>query len=87
MRPSVKISTHDNDLLDYDDVKIHYRAPTQPGSSGSPVFDRRWRVLGLHHAGSDRMARLHGDGVHAANEGIRVDSIRAAIAEEIPVPS
>jgi hypothetical protein len=80
---SVKISIHDNDLLDYDDVRAHYRAPTQPGSSGSPVFDKRWRVLALHHAGSDHMARLDGEGFYAANEGIRMDRIRAAIAADL----
>lgn len=84
--PSVTVSIHDNDLLDYDDVKVHYRAPTQPGSSGSPVFDRRWRVLGLHHAGSEQMPRLHGDGVHPANEGIRLDRVVTAIAAELAVP-
>ncbi len=81
--PAVKISIHDNDLLDYDDVKVHYRAPTQPGSSGSPVFDKRWRVVALHHAGSERMTRLHGEGVYAANEGIRIDRIRGAIAASL----
>jgi Trypsin-like peptidase domain/MAP3K TRAFs-binding domain len=82
--PAVKISINDNDLLDYDDVKVHYLAPTQPGSSGSPVFDRKWRLLALHHAGSDQMARLHGAGSYQANEGIRIDRIREAIAASIP---
>lgn len=78
--PSVKISIQDNHLLDYDDVRVHYRAPTQPGSSGSPVFDRRWNVVALHHAGSEQMSRLHGTGTYQANEGIRIDRIRQELA-------
>jgi hypothetical protein len=29
--------------------RIRYRADTLPGSSGSPVFNNRWQVVGLHH--------------------------------------
>ncbi|QDZ03027.1 endonuclease [Nitratireductor mangrovi] len=28
----------------------HYRADTEPGSSGSPVFNDRWEVVALHHS-------------------------------------
>jgi hypothetical protein len=77
---TVKISILDNELLDADATRLHYRAPTQPGSSGSPVYDAHWRVVALHHSGGDRLPRLTGGGVHAANEGLRLDAIRAAIA-------
>ena len=36
----LSFSLQDNLLLDYDERLIHYRAPTEGGSSGSPVFDR-----------------------------------------------
>ena len=29
---------------------VHYSADTEPGSSGSPVFNDQWEVLALHHA-------------------------------------
>jgi len=63
-------------------VRLHYRTPTEPGSSGSPVFDALgWRVVALHHAGGLIMPRLNGQpGTHAANEGIWIGSIRHAIA-------
>lgn len=74
-------SIDDNILLDYDDRFIHYRAPTEPGSSGSPVFNRDWEVIGLHHAGRNDMRQLHGRSVtYPANEGIWIEAIRKAIS-------
>ena len=34
-----QFSLQDNVLLDHDDRFLHYRSPTEPGSSGSPVFN------------------------------------------------
>jgi V8-like Glu-specific endopeptidase len=71
-----QISLHDNRMLDYDETYVHYRSPTDPGSSGSPVFDNEWRLIGVHHAGSSSMARLRGKGgVYQANEAIRISAI------------
>ncbi|MCK7580470.1 MAG: serine protease [Chromatiales bacterium] len=38
----MQISLHDSQLLDIDDEQrlLHYRTPTEPGSSGNPVFQR-----------------------------------------------
>src|SRR5690606_35350832 len=56
-------SFHDNELLDHEGppagtpavagvCRVHYRAPTEGGSSGSPVFDAgAWQVFALHHSG------------------------------------
>jgi tetratricopeptide (TPR) repeat protein len=82
-RPDLQLSILDNHLLDYDDTKVHYRAPTEPGSSGSPVFDRRWAVIALHHSGAWDLPRLHGSGIYQANEGIRMDQIRAALERDL----
>jgi Trypsin-like peptidase domain len=78
-RPDLQLSILDNHLLDYDGTMVHYRAPTEPGSSGSPVFNKRWAVIALHHSGDNDMPRLHGTGVYEANEGIRIDQIQAAL--------
>jgi len=76
-------SIDDNLLLDQDERVIHYRAPTEHGSSGSPVFNRDWEVIGLHHAGRNDMPRLHGEpGSYPANEGIWIQAIRRAINGE-----
>ncbi|MGZ5473510.1 MAG: trypsin-like peptidase domain-containing protein [Thermoanaerobaculia bacterium] len=76
---TLSFSISDNVLIDHVDPKIQYRAPTNPGSSGSPVFDSTWALLALHHAGHEtKMPKLHGKGVHAANEGLSF----AAIAKQ-----
>jgi V8-like Glu-specific endopeptidase len=74
-------SIQDNLMLDYDEVKVHYRAPTEPGSSGSPVFDRYWKLIALHHAGSEEMPKLHGGGTYQANEGIWIGRIQEALLQ------
>jgi V8-like Glu-specific endopeptidase len=72
----LSLSLHDNLLLDHDERLIHYRAPTEGGSSGSPVFNQQWKLIGLHHAGSLSMKRLNGKpGTYPANEGIWIQKI------------
>lgn len=64
-------------------VRLHYRTPTLGGSSGSPVFDfNDFSLLGVHHRGLPDFRKLNGrPGAYAANEGIWIESIRAAISE------
>ncbi len=75
----LSLSIDDNLQVGWAKPKLHYRTATEPGSSGSPVFDDAWRVVALHHAGSAVMPRLDGDGVYEANEGIWIHSILDAI--------
>lgn len=69
------VSINDNLLLDHADPRVHYRAPTDVGSSGSPVFDAEWSLLALHHAGGMHVPTLHGTGTYAANEGMYFEAI------------
>lgn len=72
----LSFSLHDNLLLDSEVPKLHYRAPTEGGSSGSPVFNENWELIGLHHAGARNMRRLNAKpGRYPANEGIWIQSI------------
>jgi len=86
-------SFQDNELLDHEGppqgmpqipgvCRLHYRAPTEGGSSGSPVFNSRlWQAIALHHKGGKvNMPKLNGkDGTYGANEGISIQSIAAAM--------
>ncbi|BAY26500.1 hypothetical protein NIES2100_63160 [Calothrix sp. NIES-2100] len=47
-----KVVLHDNDVIDFGLYRkfLRYRADTDYGSSGSPVFNARWKLVALHHA-------------------------------------
>ena len=80
----LSFSLQDNLLLDWDQRLVHYRTPTEPGSSGSPVFDDQWRLIALHHAGRSDLPKLNGkSGTYEANEGINVLAIAEAIKQEL----
>jgi V8-like Glu-specific endopeptidase len=76
-------SIQDNLLLDHQDPPgfIHYRTPTKPGSSGSPVFNRDWDLIGLHHAGAPRPKLNKKKGTYEANEGIWIKAIIRELAK------
>jgi hypothetical protein len=85
------IALRNNRVLDIFDSFAHYETDTQPGSSGSPVFNDQWQVAFLHHSGvprRDAQGRyLNKDGRlwreeqgndaidWVANEGVRISSI------------
>jgi len=76
----LSFSFYDNKLLDHDEEKIHYRSPSEGGSSGSPVFNAEWDLIGLHHAGGKEIKKLRGQpGTYAANEGLWIKSIISSI--------
>lgn len=51
---------------------VHYLTDTEPGSSGSPVFNDQWVVVALHHAGVPDPDKKN---AWIGNEGIRISSI------------
>jgi lysozyme family protein len=93
----LSISMADNALIDHEAPpdgqparpgvwRLHYRAPTEGGSSGSPVFnDLDWGVIALHHMGGRAgMSRLNGaQGTYAANEGLALLALVHAVRAEL----
>ena len=86
-----QLALQQNELIDRFDQFLHYHTDTSPGSSGSPLYNNQWEILGLHHSGVPaRNAAgdiLTVDGTvwdktqdelkiqWIANEGIRISSI------------
>lgn len=79
------------DLPDNPNWAAHYAGDTEPGSSGSPVFNDQWELVALHHSGvpaTDQAGNLlkidggiwrDGDDPaqvrYVANEGIRISRL------------
>ena len=62
---------------------LHYVADTEPGSSGSPVFNAEWRVIALHHTGGPARNVTDLDGriiPLSVNEGLRISAIVRQLA-------
>jgi len=69
-----QISIQNNFVKYVDMTKIQYITSTLPGSSGSPVFNDQWEVIGLHHAGG-YLPEKEGGPLYFRNEGITIKAI------------
>lgn len=64
-------------------VFLHYRCPTEPGSSGCPILNENLEVVAVHRAGAETMH----DGLRSAvpisrvNEGVSIQSLRLALSK------
>jgi V8-like Glu-specific endopeptidase len=68
-----QISFTDNKVSAVFGVRLQYATDTEPGSSGSPVFNQAWQLVGLHHAGGG-LAGPDGKKFFT-NEGIVISAI------------
>jgi len=100
-----QVVVRENKLLDLPengsavDQYAYYEADTEPGSSGSPVFNDQWEVVALHHSGipktNTKGQALDADGKvvpsdgdqtrveWVANEGIRTSRLVKFVSDAI----
>lgn len=78
------VTLRENQVSNILDHFIHYLTDTEPGSSGSPVFNDQWVLVALHHAGVPDPKKK---GEWIANEGVRISSIVSDIAKQYPTLS
>jgi hypothetical protein len=71
--------------------RVQYVADTLPGSSGSPVFDRNWNVVAIHHSGSPYPPPSPGEKIRQViggrwrvNEGVAMRPILDEIGKYLP---
>jgi endonuclease G, mitochondrial len=77
-----QVVIRENQLVSRFDTVLHYVADTEPGSSGSPVFNDQWEAVALHHWGGPFTVTASGDGRPVrkdVNEGIRISAIIKAL--------
>jgi V8-like Glu-specific endopeptidase len=78
-----KISMQNNFVAYADARVIQYTTSTEPGSSGSPVFDNDFEVVGIHHGGG-MLAEPDGHRKYLRNEGTSMIAVLADLATSAP---
>jgi endonuclease G, mitochondrial len=63
-----EIAIRHNATLVLLDEFLHYATDTEPGNSGSPVFNDQWEIVALHHSG---VPRTDDDGNWLKRDGTR----------------
>ena len=76
----MSFSFQDNEVIDISPHRIQYVAPTEAGSSGSPVFDQYLNLVAMHHAGSEFLSSLSNPHEQRkANQGIPIPALVEAL--------
>jgi V8-like Glu-specific endopeptidase len=80
---SKKISLLNNRMMIRNEQSsyLYYEADTEPGSSGSPVFNRQWEVVALHH--SVEFARDPEDRILAKDGSLWSDAMGTAAIQNM----
>lgn len=69
----LQINCTQNHLVGYTSSYIRYKTQTWPGSSGSPVLDENWKVIGVHTEAS-----LGED----TNQGVNIEAVIKAVNQD-----
>jgi V8-like Glu-specific endopeptidase len=93
-----QLGLRENQLVDVLDDFLTYKTDTAPGSSGSPVYNDRWEVVGIHHSGvpaknaAGQILAIDGRiwtqsmGEHRinwiSNEGVRISKLLAHVRQQ-----
>jgi len=72
------VSLRRNEITEIYTNTIEYTSDTEPGSSGSPVFDNDWELIALHSSAG----KQDSNGNWISNEGVRIDAIVAHIKKQ-----
>jgi endonuclease G len=75
-----QVALRENRIVDLLEKFVHYETDTEPGSSGSPVFNDQWEVVALHHAAVPAADQADAGGF--VNEGIRVSKLIKFIRDQ-----
>lgn len=81
-----QVALRENRLVSRLDFVLHYIADTEPGSSGSPVFNNEWQMIALHHWGGPSpfaLSAMAPDAPSEINEGIRISAIVKDLREKL----
>lgn len=73
-----QIALYHNIVAYVDENRYQYLTDTLEGSSGSPVFDNRWRVVALHHSGGNIIEPGTKNPVFR-NEGVNINLVADAL--------
>ncbi|HVG21179.1 MAG TPA: serine protease, partial [Blastocatellia bacterium] len=71
------VTLQENRVTNVNESVVHYISDTQPGSSGSCVFNNSWMPFALHHASADNERQDEQNPYRYVNEGIRFSAIVA----------
>jgi len=74
-----ELGLYHNLVTHSDDRVVQYLTDTEPGSSGSPVFNSEWQLVALHHSGG--MFKDPDVPAHQSlrNEGINIERVIAGL--------
>jgi hypothetical protein len=81
MHRPTEVGQGDHQLRYKDTVVIQYVTDTEPGASGSPVFNKFWQLVGLHHSAVELPPTFGGG---HGNEGIFITAITADLKAKFP---